>query len=583
MLSRSAPAPDRPLIQLDVDLGANALAVGTNDILISPDGTRIVFSIRSQSGGTQLATRRLDASVATPLPGTEGARFLFFSPDSQSIGFFANRRLQKVSLQGGAPVTLSDAPNAFGASWGDDGYIVAGIDQGRGLVRIPESGGAAQSLTEVTPGVAAVLPQVLPGAHAVIFTTRGLSAMTDSTVEAVRVDTHERKKLVSRAYFGQYFPSMGSTGHLAYVSDGVLMALRFDPSRLDLQSQPVALIERVGGGDFRRAGSFSVSTAGTFVYRRDPAGVATSQVMWLESSGKTASLLSKPAGYYNPYLSPDGRRLAVTVASDRGRDVWVYEPARDIMTRITYDGAGQNTVWAPDGRHVVYWRSSSRGFAIMFVRADGAGEPHVLLESKNTIVPTSFSSDGRRLLYFEIDPQTVQDLWTLPLDFTDAERPTAGKPEPFLRTGFAEFEPALSLDGRWVAYRSGPRGGNTSIFVRPYPSGGGQTQISSGNGADRNPMWSPNAKELFYESDDNRIMVVDYTTSGEAFQAGKPRLWADYRTMGTPAAYDVTLAPDGKRFVVLAPVQTTTEGSGPVHATFLLNFFDELRRRVPSK
>jgi protein kinase-like protein/WD40 repeat protein len=382
---------DRSLIRLDVDLGPNAVSVGTNDVLISPDGTLIVFSIRTATGRPpQLATRRLDASVATPLPGTEDAQFPFFSPDSQWIGFFANRRLQKVSVQGGAPVTLSDAPNVLGASWGDDGYIVAGIDVNRGLVRIPESGGTPQPITERNAGEVHGLPQVLAGAQAVIFTARTLrlNSLSDANVEAVSVATRQRKKLVSRGYFGQYIPSMRSTGHLVYVSDGVLSGMQFDPSRLELQSQPVALIDGVPASSFFRAGSFSFSTTGTFVYRRESAAVATSQVMWLENSGKTESLLSKPAAYYNPYFSPDGQRLAVTLNSDRGRDISVYDPARDVMTRITYDGRSQNTVWAPDGRHLLYWHQSPAGYAIVSQRADGAAEPVVLLESKNTVVPT---------------------------------------------------------------------------------------------------------------------------------------------------------------------------------------------------
>jgi serine/threonine-protein kinase len=587
MLWLPTASPARPLIRLDVDLGLNAAAAGTNDVVISPDGTRVVFLTRSGSADARLAiaTRPLDAAVATPLSGTDGARWLFFSPDSQWIGFFADRKLKKVSVQGGAPVTLCDAPLALGASWGDDGYIVAAVDRNRGLVRIPESGGAPQALTEITTEELHTLPQALPGAQAVIFTVRKalLSSWADSRVEAVTVVARQRKQLVSRGFFGQYLPSMGSAGHLVYLTDNALLGVRFDPARLEIQGQPVMLAQDVGTSDYLRTGSFSASRSGTFVYRGDSAGMGASQVLWLESSGRTEPLVSKPANYFNPFLSPDGQRLAVTMVSDRGREIWVYEPARDIMTRVVTNDASmsRNTIWMPDGRHLLYWRQSVGGYAIVFIRADGAGEPVVLLESKNPVVPTSFSPQHGRLLYFQIDPQTRQDLWMLPLDLTDAEHPKAGKPELFLRTGVPEFEPAFSPDGRWIAFRAG-EGASTPIFVRPNRGPGGQWQISSGGGYDRNPMWSRDGRQLYYESEDNHIMVVDYTASGDSFQATKPRVWSEYRTRGIPAAYDVTPAPDGKRFVVLGPAQTTGEPSA-THATFLLNFFDELRRRVPAR
>ena len=271
----------------------------------------------------------------------------------------------------------------------------------------------------------------------------------------------------------------------------------------------------------------------------------------------------------------------MTIASERGRDVWVYEPGRGISTQVTTDGVTASTLWSPNGRHVIAWRQSADRYTIVALRADGAGTPIVFLESNHVVVPSSFSPRGERLLYFDINPQTKQDLWTLPIDWSDPDRPTAGKPEPFVRTASAEFEPAFSHDGRWVAYRSGEPGVSSPIFVSPYPGPGDRTQGSSGIGNERNPMWSPDGKQLFYESDDNHLMVIDYTVADSSFVATKPRVWADYRTFAAQARYTVSLAPDGKRFVVITPFETPDDEPVAGHVTFLLNFFDQLRRRVP--
>jgi serine/threonine protein kinase len=254
--------------------------------------------------------------------------------------------------------------------------------------------------------------------------------------------------------------------------------------------------------------------------------------------------------------------------------------ARDIMTRLTLDERSRDAIWTPDGKHLLYWTSSPNNSTISVIRADGAGEPQQLLESKNYVVPSSVSPDGRRLLYFEVHPETRQDLWTLPLDVSDSDHFKPGKPEPFLRTPLLEFEPSFSPDGRCIAYRSNESDANlTEVYVRPYPGPGGKWQVSNGGG--KGPIWSRNGKELFYETLDGRIMVVDYVTKGEAFEAGRPRQWSDQRILSLGGAFDADLAFDGRRFVVFPPSENSGADRGAVRVTFLVNFFDELRRRLP--
>ena len=181
-------------------------------------------------------------------------------------------------------------------------------------------------------------------------------------------------------------------------------------------------------------------------------------------------------------------------------------------------------------------------------------------------------------MYRESNPEAGQDLWTLPLDITDPDHPKPGKPEPFLRTPAAEQWPTFSPDGRWMAYTSNETG-IREIYVRPFPAqSGSEWPISAGGGL--YPTWSKSGRELFYETEDNRIMVVDYTVLGDSFVHGKPRLWSD-KQLYYFGVGNLDLAPDGKRFAVLALPETAPGEKGSMHVTMLLNFFDELKRRIP--
>jgi len=240
-------------------------------------------------------------------------------------------------------------------------------------------------------------------------------------------------------------------------------------------------------------------------------------------------------------------------------------------------------VWTPDGKRIVFESQGTSNFSLQWIRADG-GEAQRLLESKNRLRPYSFSPDGKRLAFSEQNAETWMDLWTLPLDTSDPEQPKPGKPELFLGTPFAELEPAFSPDGRWIAYTS-TESGRPEVYVRPFPAGGasgsGRSTISTGGG--KLPIWSRDGRELFYEGLDNRIMAAAYTAKGDSFAAGKPRPWSNTQLLDIDAPWNLDLAPDGKRFVVavLPRADSAGEPKGSVHVTFLLNFFDEVQRRIP--
>ena len=302
-------------------------------------------------------------------------------------------------------------------------------------------------------------------------------------------------------------------------------------------------------------------------------------IAWLDSTGKTESLLTTPGRYYSPSFSPDGKRMVLSSAGDSGGiNLAVYDWQRDIMTRLgSTRGPDYWPVWTPDGKGIVYCSRSAGGYGIYWVRSDGASASVQLMESKDILAPHSFSPDGKRLAYFDSGGETQGDLWTLPIDWSDPEHPKPGKPEVFLRTPAGEIDPVFSPDGRWIAYSSN-EGPKTEIYVRPFPAdpSGGKWQASNGGG--RLAVWSRNGRELFYEAED-QIMVVSYAVQGASFIPDKPRLWSSHRLVSSENFRNYDLAPDGKRFAIVKPIE---EAKPTTQVNVLLNFFDELRRRAPS-
>ena len=583
-------AERKPLIRMDVSLGPDAVA---GPVAISPDGARIVFPIRGADGKQMLATRLLDQAVITLLPGTGNGANAFFSPDGQSIGFTADSNLKKISFSGGAPVTVADASSFLGASWGENGDIVAKLKNVGGLQRIPAAGGAANEVTNpVNQESLHAWPQVLPGGDAVLFTGTKTASLEDATIQVVSLKTgsgqaSKAKTLVNDGYFGRYVSTngaAGSGGYLIYVRQGVLYAVAFDPVGLTVRGGPEQILGDVTGiSTF----PFDFSRSGVFVYHPGIAADEKWPVVWLESSGKTEPLVTTPGTYSWPRFSPDGKRLAFTNDSGKGREIFVYDRPRDALSRLTSAGAvNHSPVWSRDGEHLVFEARSAADSRLSWIRADGSGESQILLESKKSFIrPTGFSPDGRTLAYMEVKPEGDVDVWTLPMDTSDPEHPKPGKPAPFLQTPATEVGLVFSPDGRYVAYYSNDSG-SYEVYVRPAPEPDGKPapgkwQISTGGGSW--PQWSPAGHELFYHGLDNRIMVTDYTAAGGSFSSTKPRAWSDRQIRQSGVYLSFAIAPDGKRIAVFPMPEPTTEDKGPGHVTFLLNFFDELRRRVPSE
>jgi len=577
-LWRTEKPVDRSLVRLDVDLGADvSLPAPTNmsSVAISPDGTRLAYISGTP---TRLFTRRLDQPKAIELPGTQGVTTgPFFSPDGQWVGFVVGNKLNKISVEGGAAVPIGDTEGFAGASWGEDGSIFVSEPYGKGLLRFPAGGGAPETVAGLANGeLALALPQILPGGKAVLLSAGTALDVDKQTIEVLTLKDRHRKMVARGGQSPRYLATSGTVGHLIYVNKATLFAVPFDPDKLETHGTAVPVLDDVAYEALAGTGQFDFSGApsghGTLVYRRargDVSGRTT--VQWIDLNGKRDPLLANPGIYQYPLLSPDGKRVALAVTEGGNQDIWVYDMQRDAMTRLTF-GGGRNAfpTWSPDGQYVLF---TSSGHGILQARADGAGQPQALTESKSLQRPSSFTPDGKRLAYHE--GLGKGQIWTVPLE-DQGGRLKVGKPEQFLKSSFTDRDPSFSRDGRWLAYRSN-ESGKDEVYVRMFPppsSGqGGKWQIS--NSGSTFPRWSRSGHDLLYRSGD-QIMAASYTVKGDTFVAEKPRVWIA-KLGGT----DWDLAPDGKRVVVVTPVDAGEALKQDHEVVFLENFFDELRRRVP--
>ena len=410
-----------------------------------------------------------------------------------------------------------------------------------------------------------------------LFTTNPRGGQWDGgNIEVMTFADHRRKTLQRGGTYGRYLPTSKGAGYLTYINNGTLFAVPFDLDTLAVRGTPSPVLQEVAYSPGFGFAQFDFSRNGTLVYRSGGAGGGKLlTVQWLDGAGKTQPLLAKPGPYVTPRLSPDGQRLALTVAAASNSDIWIYEWQRDTMSRLTFGGGSNiNPAWSPDGRYIVF----EGGGGMFWIRSDGAGQPQRLTQSKNRQVPFSFAPDAKRLAFFEFVPGGTE-IWTVPLE-TDGSGLRAGKPEPFLQTHFNDRHPSFSPDGRWLAYDSN-ESGTTQVYVRAFPDKGGKWQISNGNGI--YPEWSRSGRELFFRTDDNHIMVAAYTVKGDSFAADKPRVWSEKPIANSgPAGTNYDVAPDGKRIVALMAAEAPGQLQVQNHVIFLENFFDELRRRVPA-
>jgi hypothetical protein len=510
----------------------------------------------------------LDESESRELTGTAGAYGPFFSPDGNWIGFFVGGQLQRISVNGGSPTVICAAPLGRGATWGEDDFIVAALNATDRLYRVPAEGGKPVPFSRFEGGERTHRwPHFLPGSGSIVFTAHKLYSDFDTaTIELIKLSDNTRKTLHRGGTFGQYL----SSGHLTWLSRGGLFAATFDLDRLELSGAPFLLLNDVEYSTLNGSGQFQVSSSGHAVYRSGRSNPEDRVLAWMDQSGRTTPLLTKPDYHFHPVLSPDGKRVAVTLQSD----VYVYDLEKMSRRRLTFSGA-TTPVWTPDGEFVF----SAGDRTLYWVRANGGDTPKSQVLGKHpdgNLRLSSFAPDGKRLAYSGIDPETGSDLWTVPVvrDGTDLR---VGVPEVFLKTPFNESYGAFSPDGRWIAYHSN-QSGSYEVYVRAFPDKGVKWQMSFGGGTF--PKWSPTTKELYFRTLDSRIVVVPYEVRNDAVVAGKQRFVSDAITLAeTFLSPNFEVAPDGRRFIVLLDAETKKSDSSGKPVNFLLNFLDDVKRR----
>ncbi len=534
---------------------------------ISPDGTRVVFVGRTETG-RQLYLRHLDQPDATPIANTDDAFCPFFSPDGEWIAFGQKSKLRKISILGGPTTIICDAPDLRGGTWGTSGIIAFSPDPQSGIWRVPAAGGERVKVTDAGIGESIPThrwPHFLPDGKTVLFTaTDRNSEFTDATINSVSLDTGEQKTIIKGGAYARYVP----TGHIVYGRSGTLMAVPFDAGKLEATGVAVPVLQGVLNGPTYGSVQFACAKSGHLLYVPGSATEDDRLLVWLDATGKETPASAHKRGYNNARLSPDGTRIAAQIVSGGNVDLWILELDRDSFSRLTFDEAvDQNPFWSPDGKSIVF--SSNRDnsdFNLYRQPADGTGETQRLTTSVNPQGAYGFSPDGSILLYRERTPKGANDILYLRVNEPEA------KPEVFLATPFDESAATLSPDGRWVAYHSN-ESGSYEIYVRPFQRPGGRTKVSAG--ASGFPRWSPDGKELYYRSQ-QALMAVAMTLQDEGVRVGTPRTLFEIK--GNTYNGPFSVSPDGARFLFS---RSASEDAGQTQQpAVIVNWLEELKAKM---
>jgi serine/threonine protein kinase/WD40 repeat protein len=563
-LRRTPPSAEKQAVRFTVgppEKGSFTFGLAsTSAMAVSPDGSKMVFLASAGSSGTQLWVRALDSQSAQALPGTENAADPFWSPDGQFIAFSADGKLKKIALSGGSVESLAEVRPTAGA-WSREGVVLFIANDGT-LNRVSESGGTVTPVTTLDTSrseTGHTWPEFLPdGKHFLYFGQSAKAA--NNAIFVSSLDSKERKLLLS----ANSNPVYVSPGYLLFNRQGTLMAQPFDAGRLQLTGDVVPIAEGVDFNAFGSFAAFSASDNGVLVYRGG-GGLVPLTLEWVSRNASEQPLAATPHNYTFPRISPDGKRVVAGIEEGGGGQIWVYDISRDVLTRLTFEGASNvDPIWTRDGKRIVFKGKENHLF---WQPADGGGGAEQLTfdEHPRNDLPSSWSPDGQELAYTANPPGDVRNVYILPLK----DR----KPRLFDTGQTGASSPWFSPDGRWIAYISNESGRN-EIYVRPYPGPGGKWQISTEGGTE--PIWNPKGHELFYRSG-QKLMAVDYTEQPE-FSASKPKMLFEGPFVPSPrslADYDVS--PDGQRFLMLKDAERK-----PGQISVVLNWTAELKQKAPA-
>ncbi|MET0166921.1 MAG: protein kinase, partial [Vicinamibacterales bacterium] len=561
------PAIEPPAIRrfeyvLPTDQGFRRL--GRPVLAVSPDGRHFLYNT-----GKGLYLRTMGELQARLIPGTEeDLNSPFFSPDGESVAYyaFAGSQLKRIPISGGASVKIADATNLYGASWGADGTILFG--QPQGIMRVSATAGTRELVIPAKEGEQVDSPQLLPDGDSVLFSVATDASSTkrwdDAQIVVQSLSTGARTVVVQGGSDARYLP----TGHLIYAREENLFAVAFDAATKAISGSAVPVVQRLArapdpAGTTATA-NYSVSNTGTLVYVAG--GLGAYRLVWLDREGRESPLAAPARRYAQAKLSPDGSRVAVVIEGD----IWVWDNGRGTLTRLTVDASEEwSPLWTVDGTRIVF---ATREKGILWMASDGTGESKPLFETNGLALPSTWAPDGT-LLYYVMDGIGRLSMAGVP------------KGETLLDTKFRESRPAVSPDGRWLAYES-DESGRFEIYVRPFPNvSGGRWLVSTSGGEEAH--WARDGRALFYRTTGagQRLMSVTVEAKATEFVTHTPEplfSLAGIRLGGNLRTYDV--APDGERFLFtknLVGASSDAEGSTSSRVIVVENWFEELKRRVP--
>jgi serine/threonine-protein kinase len=575
-----ASAPPRGTTRFSIPLaeGQQFTRAGRHAIALSPDGKRLVYV-----ANRQLYLRAMDDLTAAVIPGTEDAdpSEPVFSPDGEWVAFWSNEELKKIPTRGGTAITLASAGNPFGASWSGDRILLAQATPS-GIVEVPANGGQPRLIVTTDENLRerAQSPHLIAGGRAVLFTLRvGPGVWDDAKIVVQELSTGRRKTLVEGGTDAQLLP----TGHLVYVRKATLFAVPFDETRLEVSGSAVQLESGIQQAATAASGAAQWAWARTGTMAFVPGeGVASNRVLaWVTGAGQV-ELTSAPARAINFFptglrISPDGARVALMIdvdprptasgASGSASDIWIWEIQRNTVTRLSFNGQASSPLWTPDGSRVCY----RIDIEVLCQAADGSGQALSVAKFPGLTAPKSFSPDGTRLLSTAIAPSS-NDIIMTSLD-------KGGETQLLLHSSFNEGAPAVSPDGRWLAYASNETG-ISEIYVRPFPSvDRGRWQISTEGGVE--PRWTRDGRTLLYTFGGGPVPRVLWSASiapGPTFSASAPKVVTKLPSF-ISVAYDV--APDGRVLFHLPEASEAATLARFQNIVVVEHWFDELRARAP--
>ncbi len=533
-------------------------------ISISPNGLYIAFVATDSTSKVHLWVRPINSLTSKELPGTEGAMYPFWSPDSRFIGYFTPGKLNKIDINGGPPLNVCDAPDGRGGTWNKDGIIIFAPSATGGLSKVSDAGGSLDVILKAdSTNVAQSLrwPYFLPDGEHFLYSIENTSTGSSNN-DVVRVaslkDNSFNKIVLHGSTNTQY-----SNGMLFYIRQSTLLAQPFDLGSMELKDNPIPVITGVQYYDARIKGIFSVSNNGDLIYQGG--NTQKLKLALLNRVGDVISSFDDIAPAYLVTFSPDGNKIAYDgFNNSRSGDIAIYDLQRNVNTRFTFNGADDILpVWSPDGLYIYFSSNrSNKYYGIYRKKVNGSGSAELVFSSDKDIYDTDISKDGKFLTYSKDNGGGRWDLYVLPLTGEQ-------KPYPIQNTEFNEWYGYFSPDSKWIAYQS-DESGIYEIYVKAIDGKGGKWQVSQGGG--QAPVWGPDGKEIFYYNN-NKLYSTEITEKGNQLSIGKTQLVIDGTLRGTIGFLSVST--DGKKFAFW--VRTGAQSNPPI--TLVVNLKDELGKK----